>query len=54
SPKFLCGESYGGIRGGGLAGLLQSKHGMYLHGVQIVSGLLNYQTIYTPLGNDLP
>jgi carboxypeptidase C (cathepsin A) len=54
SPKFLCGESYGGIRGGGLAGLLQSKHGMYLHGVQIVSGLLNYQTIYSPLGNDLP
>jgi carboxypeptidase C (cathepsin A) len=54
SPKFLCGESYGGIRGGGLAGLLQSKHGMYLHGVQIVSGLLNYQTISSPLGNDLP
>jgi carboxypeptidase C (cathepsin A) len=54
SPKFLCGESYGGIRGGGLAGLLQSKHGMYLHGVQIVSGLLNYQTISTPLSNDLP
>jgi carboxypeptidase C (cathepsin A) len=54
SPKFLCGESYGGIRGGGLAALLQSKHGMYLHGVQIVSGLLNYQTIYSPLGNDLP
>lgn len=54
SPKFLCGESYGGIRGGGLAGLLQTKHGMYLHGVQIVSGLLNYQTIYSPLGNDLP
>lgn len=54
SPKFLCGESYGGIRGGGLAAHLQSKHGMYLHGVQIVSGLLNYQTIYSPLGNDLP
>jgi carboxypeptidase C (cathepsin A) len=54
SPKFLCGESYGGIRGGGLAALLQSKHGMYLNGVQIVSGLLNYQTIYSPLGNDLP
>jgi carboxypeptidase C (cathepsin A) len=54
SPKFLCGESYGGIRGGGLAGLLQSKYGMYLHGVQIVSGLLSYQTILSPLGNDLP
>lgn len=54
SPKFLCGESYGGIRGAGLAQYLQSKHGIYLNGLQIVSGLLNYQTISESSGNDLP
>ncbi len=54
SPKFLCGESYGGIRGAGLAQLLQAKHGIYLSGLQIVSGLLNYQTISEQPGNDLP
>ena len=54
SPKFLCGESYGGIRGAGLAEHLQSKHGIYLNGLQIVSGLLNYQTISDQIANDLP
>ena len=54
SPKFLCGESYGGIRGAGLAQHLQAKHGIYLNGLQIVSGLLNYQTISEGTGNDLP
>lgn len=54
SPKFLCGESYGGIRGAGLASHLQNKHGIYLHGLQIVSGLLNYQTISEQTSNDLP
>ena len=54
SPKFLCGESYGGIRGAGLANFLQEKHGMYLHGVIIVSGLLNFQTLGSDTANDLP
>jgi carboxypeptidase C (cathepsin A) len=54
SPKFLCGESYGGIRGAGLAQYLQTKHGIYLNGLQIVSGLFNYQTISEATGNDLP
>ncbi len=54
SPKLLCGESYGGIRGAGLAAHLQAKHGIYLSGLQIVSGLLNYQTISEDTGNDLP
>ncbi len=53
SPKLLCGESYGGIRGAGLAGTLLGM-GMYLNGLQVVSGLLNYQTILGHLGNDLP
>ena len=54
SPKFLCGESYGGIRAAGLANFLQEKHGMYLHGVIIVSGLLNFQTLGADTANDLP
>jgi carboxypeptidase C (cathepsin A) len=54
SPKFLCGESYGGIRGAGLVDYLQSKHGMYFSGVMIVSGLLNFQMLSDGYGNDLP
>ena len=54
SPKFLCGESYGGIRAAGLANFLQEKHGMYLNGVIIVSGLLNFQTLHSDTANDLP
>ncbi len=54
SPKFLCGESYGGIRAAGLADFLQSKHGMYLNGVIVVSGLLNFQTLGSDTANDLP
>jgi carboxypeptidase C (cathepsin A) len=54
SPKFLCGESYGGIRGAGLTATLQEKHGIYLNGLQIVSGLLNYGPMYGAIGNDLP
>lgn len=45
SPKFLCGESYGGIRGAGLCDFLQSKHGLYLDGFISVSGLLNFATL---------
>ncbi len=37
SPKFLIGESYGGLRVSGLALELQAKHWMYLNGVILVS-----------------
>ena len=50
SPKFLCGESYGGVRGAGLADFLQSKHGLFLDGFISVSGVLNFAT----LQQDLP
>jgi carboxypeptidase C (cathepsin A) len=50
SPKFLCGESYGGVRGAGLCDFLQSKHGLYLDGFMCVSGVLNFAT----LQQDLP
>jgi carboxypeptidase C (cathepsin A) len=61
SPKFLAGESYGTTRSAGLAGHLQSRYGLYLNGVILISSVLNFQTIaldsktYTfHRGNDLP
>ncbi len=50
SPKYLCGESYGGVRGSGLCDYLQSKHGLFLDGFISVSGVLNFAT----LQHDLP
>lgn len=54
SPKFIAGESYGGIRGGGLAQHLQQRHRMYLNGIIIVSGLLDYATLINGPLNDTP
>lgn len=54
SPKFLLGESYGGARVAGLSDFLQSRVGMSLNGVIVVSGAINYQTIQFQPGNDLP
>jgi carboxypeptidase C (cathepsin A) len=45
SPKFLAGESYGAIRATGLTSPLQSRQGMYLNGVILVSGLLDFETL---------
>lgn len=45
SPKYLCGESYGGIRGSGLANFLQDRHGLYLDGFISVSGVVNFETL---------
>ncbi len=41
SPKYLLGESYGGVRSAALANHLQSVHGMNLNGVVLVSPFLN-------------
>jgi carboxypeptidase C (cathepsin A) len=54
SPKFLCGESYGVFRAAGLAELLSSQYGMYLNGLILVSGVLDYATLEATPGNDLP
>ena len=54
SPKFLMGESYGGIRGAGLAEHLQSRYGMYLNGLIVVSGLFDYKTLSPDDQNDVP
>jgi len=61
SPKFLAGESYGTTRSAGLAGHLQSRYGLNLNGLILISSVLSFQTIaldtktYTfHRGNDLP
>ncbi|GAP14263.1 carboxypeptidase C [Longilinea arvoryzae] len=54
SPKFLIGESYGTTRASALSGYLQSRHGMYMNGIVLVSTVLDFGTIdFTP-GNELP
>ncbi len=52
SPKFLAGESYGAMRACGLAEHLQSRHGMYLNGIVLVSGVLDFKTLRLEEGND--
>lgn len=54
SAKFLCGESYGGVRAAGLSGHLQDRYNMELNGVVIVSGAVNFQTLRFSNSNDLP
>jgi carboxypeptidase C (cathepsin A) len=54
SPKFLAGESYGTTRAAGLSGYLQNRHGLYLNGIVLVSAVLNFETLSSVDGNDLP
>ncbi|MET8862259.1 peptidase S10 [Nonomuraea sp. NPDC004580] len=53
SPKFLAGESYGTVRAAGLAQHLQSRYGMYLNGVMLISSVLDFITGEFNEGNDL-
>lgn len=45
SPKFLAGESYGTLRAAALAEHLQSRHGLYLNGVMLISSVLDLGSI---------
>lgn len=54
SPKILLGESYGGMRAGGVALELLQTHGMALNGVVLVSPFLEMATGFDGLGIDLP
>lgn len=54
SPKYLAGESYGTTRAAGLASHLQSRLGMRVNGIVLVSAVLNFGTIRFDEGNDLP
>jgi len=53
SPKYLIGESYGTIRSAGLSEELQSRHGIELNGIVLVSSLLTYQTLSPAPSNDV-
>jgi carboxypeptidase C (cathepsin A) len=53
SPKFLIGESYGTIRSAGLSQELQTRHGVELNGIVLLSSLLTYQTLSTAPDNDI-
>ena len=53
SPKFLIGESYGTIRSAGLSQELQTRHGVELNGIVLLSSLLTYQTLSPAPDNDV-
>lgn len=53
SPKYILGESYGGIRVAGLSHFLQTRYGMSLNGVILLSSLLDFATLQPAVGNDL-
>lgn len=54
SPKLLIGESYGTLRAAALADHLQTRYGMYLNGIALVSAVLDMGTIRFTEGNDRP
>ena len=53
SPKYLCGESYGVFRAAGLSQYLQDRCGMYLNGLILMSGIIDYATIEGGPNSDL-
>ena len=61
SPKYLAGESYGTLRGAGVARELFVNHQVEFNGIIFISAILNYQTSahdressLSHPGNDLP
>ncbi len=54
SPKVLLGESYGGMRSGGVALELLTTHGMALNGVVLVSPFMAWSSGFDGLNVDLP
>ena len=54
SPKILLGESYGGMRSGGVSLALLEEHGLALNGVVLVSPFMEMVTGFDGIGVDLP
>ena len=54
SPKFILGESYGGMRSGGVAWRLLTEHNLALNGVVLVSPFMTMTTGFSGMGIDLP
>ncbi len=53
SPKFLIGESYGGLRAAGLAGELRDRYHLELNGIVLLSAVVDFQTLMTGGNNDI-
>lgn len=54
SPKYVLGESYGGMRTGGISYYLLANHYLALNGVILVSPFMEMATGFAGLGIDLP
>lgn len=54
SPKYVLGESYGGMRTGGVAYYLLQHHMVALNGVILVSPFMEMASGFAGLGIDLP
>jgi carboxypeptidase C (cathepsin A) len=54
SPKYILGESYGGIRSAGLVWHMQNTHSMNFNGVVIVSPFLNMGSGVDGANIDMP
>ena len=54
SPKYILGESYGGIRSGGVAYYLLTRHMVALNGVILVSPFMDWAAGAAGIGVDLP
>lgn len=54
SPKYILGESYGGMRSGGVAWYLLNNHFVALDGVILVSPFMEFTTGFAGMGIDLP
>ena len=52
SPKFILGESYGGIRTGGVTYDLLTRHNVALNGIILVSPYLDYVTATAGVNTD--
>lgn len=52
SPKFIIGESYGGIRTGGVTYDLLTRHNVALNGIVLVSPYLDFLTATAGLNSD--
>ena len=52
SPKYILGESYGGIRSGGVAYYLLTNHMVALDGVILVSPFMEFATGFSGMGID--
>lgn len=53
SPKYLLGESYGTVRSAGLSADLQSRHGIELNGIILISSVIDFSTLREAPGNEL-